>query len=262
MSAWPSAAMSSKAGRRFVDRVAIVTGASRGIGLAIAQRIVDEGGKVCITARKREPLEAAVVALGADVAVGVAGSADDAAHQDNAIATTLERFGRIDILVNNTGINPVYGPLLDADVRAMHRILAVNVLGTLAWVRKVHASCFGQHGGVVVNVGSVAGVRPARGIGFYGASKAAVAQLTGQLALELAPTVRVNGIAPAVVRTRFAGALYEGREEDVIAEYPLGRLGRPEDVAAATAFLAGDDASWITGHVLVVDGGLLLGGGV
>lgn len=250
------------AGARFTGQVAVVTGASRGIGFAIARRIAAEGGRVCLTARKPEPLQAAVGELGRDIAVAVAGSADDPRHQEEAIEAALSRFGRIDVLVNNAGINPMYGPLLDAPDPAMQRVFAVNVLGTVGWIRKAHSAWFAEHGGVIVNVGSVAGMRPATGIGFYGASKAAVAHITRQLALELAPRVRVNGVAPAVVRTRFAGALYEGREAEVTAGYPLGRLGTPEDVAAAVAFLAGKDANWITGHVVVVDGGLLLGGGV
>lgn len=114
----------------------------------------------------------------------------------------------------------------------------------------------------MVNLASVAGLRPAAGIGFYGTSKAALMHLTQQLAVELAPGVRVNAVAPAVVKTRFAGALYEGREEQVARAYPLGRLGVPEDIAAAVAFLASDDAAWITGQTLVIDGGLTLQGGV
>ena len=245
---------------RFTGRVAIITGASRGIGLAIAQRIVAEGGRVCLTARKVEELTRAVDSLGSDVAVAVAGSSDDADHQEAVIATTLERFGAIDVLINNAGVNPVYGPLLEAEEPALQRILSVNVLGTLAWIRRVHGAWFAAHGGTVVNVGSVAGIQPASGIGFYGASKVAVAHLTTQLAIELAPSVRVNAVAPAVVRTRFAGALYEGREAEVASNYPLGRLGAPEDVANGVAFLASDEASWITGHVLVIDGGLTVNG--
>jgi 3-oxoacyl-[acyl-carrier protein] reductase len=240
---------------RFEGRTAVVTGASRGIGLAIAERIVAEGGRVCVTARKPEALSAAVSGLG-DAAIGVAGAADDPAHQDEVLRTVADRFGRLDVLVNNTGINPVYGPVLDADPAAIRKIFEVNVLAALAWVSKARACS------AVVNVASVAGLRPAHGIGAYGASKAALIHLTQQLAAELAPDTRVNAVAPAVVRTRFAGALFDGREDEVVAGYPLGRLGTPADIAAAVAFLASDDAAWITGQVLTLDGGLTLNGGV
>lgn len=249
--------------RRFQDRVAVVTGASRGIGLAVAQRIVEEGGRVCVTGRKPEGLAAALETLGGpDVAMTVAGSADDTEHQQQTMAAVLERFGRVDVLVNNTGVNPTYGPVLQADPSALRKILEVNVLGAVSWTRTAHTAWLGEHGGAVVNISSVAGLLPAGGIGFYGTSKAALIHLTQQLAVELAPGIRVNAVAPAVVKTRFAGALYEGREEQVAAAYPLGRLGTPEDIATAVAFLASDDASWVTGQTLVVDGGLTLAGGI
>jgi NAD(P)-dependent dehydrogenase (short-subunit alcohol dehydrogenase family) len=248
---------------RFAGQVAVVTGASRGIGLAIAQRIVDEGGRVVITARKQAALDDAVDSLGGrEVAVSVAGSSDDAVHQRDTIATAVERFGRLDVLINNTGINPAYGPTVDADPGLAAKIFSVNVLGSLGWVREALAGGFSDGTGTVVNVASAAGLRPADGIGLYGASKAALVHLTQQLAVELAPQIRVNAVAPAVVRTRFAEALFEGREDDVIARYPAKRLGTPEDVAAAVAFLASAESAWITGQVLAVDGGLLLTGGI
>ncbi|KXO92010.1 3-ketoacyl-ACP reductase [Tsukamurella pulmonis] len=248
---------------RFAGKTAIVTGASRGIGLAIAQRLVADGAKVVITARKQEALDAAVVELGGpDVAVAVAGSGDDEAHQDQAIATAIETFGSADFFVNNTGINPVYGPLMDIDIAAARKIFEVNVLSTLSWTKKVHAAWQKEHGGAIVNVGSVAGLRPAPGIAFYGVSKAAVIHLTEELAVELGPDIRVNAVAPAVVKTRFATALYEGREEQVSAAYPLKRLGVPDDIGSVVAFLLSDDAAWMTGQTLTVDGGVLLTGGV
>jgi NAD(P)-dependent dehydrogenase (short-subunit alcohol dehydrogenase family) len=259
---------------RFAGRVALVTGASRGIGLAVAARIVAEGGRVCLTARKEEGLRSAVDGINAAAgtgtggeadgvrAIGVAGRADDESHQVSTVERVLAEFGRLDVLVNNTGINPAYGPLLDIDTGAARKTLDVNVVAALSWVRVAHRGYLGEHGGAVVNVASVAGLRPAGGIGFYGVSKAALIQLTAQLAVELAPTVRVNAVAPAVVKTRFATALFEGREEEVSRGYPMGRLGVPEDVAATVAYLASDDAAWVTGQTVVVDGGLTLAGGV
>jgi NAD(P)-dependent dehydrogenase (short-subunit alcohol dehydrogenase family) len=247
----------------FKDRVAIVTGASRGIGLGIAAELVRQGARVCVTARGAEALAAATESLGGpDVAIAVAGKADDPAHQAEAVARTMAAFGRLDLLVNNTGINPVYGPMTDIDLAAAAKILAVNVLAPLAWTRLARDAWMGAHGGSIVNVSSVAGVRPSPGIGMYGVSKAALIRLTTELAVELGPGIRVNAVAPAVVKTKFATALYEGREEQVSAAYPLKRLGVPQDIAGAVAFLLSDQASWITGQTLVLDGGVTLVGGV
>jgi NAD(P)-dependent dehydrogenase (short-subunit alcohol dehydrogenase family) len=245
----------------FKDRVAIITGASRGIGFGIAKTLVERGAKVCITARKADALEAAVNELGGpDVAIAVPGKADDTAHQDEAIAKTVEAFGRLDYLVNNTGINPVYGPVLDIEPEAAAKILGVNVLAPLAWTKRARDAWMGEHGGAVVNVASVAGLGASPGIGLYGVSKAALIRLTIELGVELGPKIRVNAVAPAVVKTKFATALYEGREEEVAAGYPLKRLGVPSDIAGAVAFLLSDDAGWITGQTIVLDGGRTLAG--
>jgi NAD(P)-dependent dehydrogenase (short-subunit alcohol dehydrogenase family) len=244
-------------------KTALITGASRGIGLAIAQRLVEEGARVCVTARKPEALAEAVDALGGpEHAIGVAGKADDAAHQADAVARTVEAFGSLDVLVNNAGVNPAYGRMLDLDPAAFRKVFEVNVISALAWVRAAHKAWLGEHGGAVVNVASVAGLGPAAMIGAYAASKAALIQLTAQLAEELSPSIRVNAVAPAIVKTSFAAALFEGREEKVAAGYPLGRLGVPEDIAGAVAFLASADAGWMTGQTLVLDGGVLLKSGI
>lgn len=249
--------------QRYRCRVGLVTGASRGIGLAVAQRLVAEGGRVCLTARKPAALDEAVELLGGPQrAIAVAGSAEDQQHQAEATARCLEAFGRIDLLVNNTGVNPAYGPLLDVEQSAGEKIMNVNVIGALSWVRHVHRAWMNEHGGAIVNMASVAGVRPAEGIGFYGASKAALMHLTQQLARELGPHVRVNAIAPAVVKTRFAGPLYRGKENEVADQYTMKRLGTPDDVASAVAFMGSEDAAWVTGQTLVVDGGLMLNGGI
>jgi NAD(P)-dependent dehydrogenase (short-subunit alcohol dehydrogenase family) len=252
-----SSAGSPDPGRRFAGRVGLITGASRGIGLAIARRIVAEGGRVVITARKAEGLAAAVADLGADNATSVAGRTDDPVHQEEALDTVLRQHGRLDVLVNNSGINPAFGPLLDIDDSAARKIMDVNVLAALQWTRGAVAAGLGREpDAAVVNVSSVAGLHPAPGIGYYGVSKSALIGLTLQLAAELAPRVRVNAVAPAVVRTRFAAALYEADEAGAAAAYPLRRLGEPEDVAAAAAYLACADAGWVTGQVLVLDGGM------
>lgn len=248
--------------QRFDGRVAIVTGASRGIGLAIAEQLVADGAKVCLTARKPDALATAAASLGDGNAIGVAGAADDADHQDEAVAATLETYGRIDFLVNNTGINPVYGRMIDVDLAAAEKIFRVNVIAAVAWAQKVYRAWMESHGGAIVNVASVGGLKPAPGIGMYGASKSALIHVTEELAVELGPGIRVNAVAPAVVKTRFAEALYEGREDEVAAAYPLKRLGVPDDVGSVVAFLLSQDSAWVTGQTIVIDGGLTLAGGV
>ena len=245
-----------------MTRTVIVTGASRGIGLEVAGALVAQGANVVITARKREPLEAAARSIGADGRVlAVAGNTADPMHRASAVSAALQRFGSIDALVNNTGINPQYGPLVTAELDAVSKILETNVIAALGWIQAVHGHWMAEHGGAVVNIASAAGLRAAPNIGAYAMSKAALAHMTQQLAVELAPRVRVNAVAPAVIRTRFAERLYED-EDEVASRYPLGRIGAPADVAAAVSFLLSDDAAWITGHTLLVDGGLLATGGI
>ncbi|MFJ4653200.1 SDR family oxidoreductase [Nocardia sp. NPDC088792] len=248
---------------RFDGKTAIVTGASRGIGLGIAQRLVDEGAKVVITARKKEALDEAVAQLGGPAhALGVAGKADDIAHQVETIGLAIDTFGSADLLVNNAGINPVFGPMVELDLDAARKIVNVNCLAALSWVQQIYKAWMNEHGGAVVNVSSVAGLKPAPGIGFYGSSKAMLTHITQELAVELGPNIRVNAVAPAVVKTKFASALYEGREDEVAAPYPLKRLGVPEDIGGVVAFLLSADASWLTGQLVVIDGGVTLTGGV
>ncbi|WP_040688208.1 SDR family oxidoreductase [Nocardia vinacea] len=248
---------------RFDGKTAIVTGASRGIGLAIAQRLVADGARVCVTARKKDALDAVVAELGGpEHAIAVAGRADDVEHQTEAIERTLETFGSVDFLVNNAGINPMFGPMVELDLAAARKVFEVNCLAAISWVQQAHKAWLGEHGGSVVNVASVAGIKPAPGIGFYGATKAMLVHITQELAVELGPSIRVNAIAPAVVKTQFATALYDGREEQVASAYPLKRLGVPEDIGSVAAFLLSDDAAWLTGQLIVVDGGVTLTGGV
>lgn len=244
-------------------QAAIVTAASRGIGFAIAQALVARGDRVLVTGRNPDTLATAVATLGGEAhAVGVAGKAHDDAHQAEAVERAMGAFGRVDYLVNNVGTNPVVGSMLDLSPDAARKIFDINVVAALGWTQRVHAAAMSAHGGAVVNVSSAASLAPAPGIGAYGMTKAALSYLTSQLAFELAPSVRVNAVAPAVVRTRFAQALYAGREEEATAGYPLGRLGEPGDVAGAVAYLLSDAASWVTGQVLVLDGGSTLVRGV
>jgi len=239
------------------SRTALVTGGSRGIGLAIAQKLVDRGDRVVITARKPDELHAAVENLGGtDVALAVPGHAGDAEHRAAAVRAAIDTFGSCDYVVSNVGINPVFGRVIDADLDAARKIFDINYVGALGFVQEGYRQWLGEHGGAVLFIASVGGLRSAGGIGLYGSSKAALFHLTSHLGVELGPKIRVNALAPAVVKTKFASTLFEGREEEVAKRYPAGRLGVPEDIGSAAAFLLSDEASWITGQTLVIDGGL------
>ncbi|MBT3164805.1 SDR family oxidoreductase [Streptomyces sp. Vc74B-19] len=243
-------------------KVALITGASRGIGYGVAEALVARGDKVCITGRNEDALKEAVERLGADRAVYVAGKAHDEAHQALAVERVMEAFGRVDHLINNAGTNPVFGPIADLDLNVARKVFETNVISALGFAQKTWHAWQKDNGGAIVNIASVAGIAPSPFIAAYGVSKAALINLTQQLAHEFAPKVRVNAIAPAVVKTKFAQALYEGREAEAAASYPLGRLGVPSDIGGAAAFLTSDQSDWVTGQTLVVDGGIFLNAGV
>jgi NAD(P)-dependent dehydrogenase (short-subunit alcohol dehydrogenase family) len=236
------------------DRTAIVTGASRGIGLAIAGALVSAGANVVVTSRHQDAADEAVRSLGPR-ATGCAAHALDGAAASACIALTMERFGSIDILVNNAGTNPTFGPVLDQDHGLFAKVFDVNVWAPILWTSLAWDAWMQDHGGTVINTASIGGMLASPNLGLYGASKAALIHVTKQLASELGPAVRVNAVAPGVVRTRMAEALWKEHEAAVAADVPLGRIGEPEDVGAAVCFLASDGASWITGETLVIDGG-------
>jgi NAD(P)-dependent dehydrogenase (short-subunit alcohol dehydrogenase family) len=248
----------------FKDKVALVTGASRGIGLAIAAELARGGAAVTISSRKPDQIEAAAEELRATVpgARVLAVPANTGKDEDRAevVRRTVEEFGALDVLINNTGINPVHGPLADADLNAVRKIFDVNVVGALGYTQLALKAWMAEHGGSIVNIASVAGLRSTGLIAAYGASKAALIRLTEELAWQLGPGVRVNAVAPAVVKTKFAEALYVDREDQAAALYPMKRLGAPADVAQLVAFLASDKAAWITGETVRVDGGMLATG--
>jgi NAD(P)-dependent dehydrogenase (short-subunit alcohol dehydrogenase family) len=239
-------------------RTAIITGASRGIGLAIAQRLTAGGANVVLTARKQESADAAAEQVGGS-AIGVAAHAVDEDAAKRCVDLTLDRFGSIDILVNNAGTNPAFGPLIDQDHARFAKIFDVNLWAPLLWTSLVVKSWMGEHGGAVLNTASIGGMHQSPAMGMYNATKAALVHVTKQLALELSPRIRVNAICPGVVRTKLAEALWKDHEDPLASSTALGRIGEPADVAAAVAFLVSDEASWITGETLVIDGGQLLG---
>jgi NAD(P)-dependent dehydrogenase (short-subunit alcohol dehydrogenase family) len=240
-------------------RTAIVTGASRGIGLAIAEALLEGGANVVLTSRKQEAADEAASSLGApEQAVGYGAHATDEDAAAACVAFAIERFGSLDILVNNAGTNPAFGPVVEQDKGRFMKTLDVNLWAPALWTGLAWRAWMKEHGGTIINTASVGGLIVGPNLGVYHASKAALIHLTKQFALELAPKVRVNAVAPGVVRTRLAEALWKEHEDAVSAITPLGRIGEPADVAAAVAFLAGDGASWITGETIVMDGGQML----
>jgi NAD(P)-dependent dehydrogenase (short-subunit alcohol dehydrogenase family) len=238
-------------------KVALITGASKGIGAAIARMYAEAGASVMLSSRKIGALEETAASIDGETAVFAA----NAGRPDEAqacVAATIERFGALDILVNNAATNPYYGPVIDVDVARFDKIVEVNVRGPLVWTQEAWKQRMQQHGGSVINIVSVGGLKFAGMIGVYDMSKAALIHLTKHLAGELAPGVRVNAIAPGLVKTDFARALWEPNGGVGDNPWPMKRLGQPTDVAGAALYLASDLASWVTGEVMVVDGGAMV----
>ncbi|HEY3722759.1 MAG TPA: SDR family oxidoreductase [Acidimicrobiia bacterium] len=244
---------------RFEGKVALVTGSSRGIGLAIAAELAAGGARVMLSSRKADALDAAAKGLEGEVAWTVA-NAGEPEQAEACVAATLDRFGGLDILVNNAATNPYLGPTIEIDLPRLDKTVAVNWRAPLYWSQLAWQRAMAEHGGVILNVASVGGLSVEPTIGAYNATKAALLHLTRTLAAELAPGVRVNAIAPGLVKTDMARALWEANEEAMARTMPLRRLGEPEDIGRAAAFLCSDAASWITGATLVVDGGALVHG--
>ncbi len=244
---------------RLDGKVALVTGGSRGIGKGIARAFAEAGAQVMITSRKAESCEEAAKELGDAVhwEAGHTGRPEDA---ERVIGATLERLGRLDVLVNNAATNPYAGPTIDVDLPRWEKTLQVNLTAPLLWTQIAWRRYLKQHGGAVVNISSVGGLATNPILGVYDVTKSALIHLTKQLAAELGPGVRVNAIAPGLIKTDFARALWdEGRGDEVANGYPLKRLGEPEDVAAAALYLADAQRSgWVTGHTIVLDGGGLV----
>ncbi|MFG2502744.1 SDR family oxidoreductase [Streptomyces sp. NPDC048441] len=237
--------------------VALVTGASRGIGLAVARALAESGHRLVMTARDPDTLGAAVAGLRADgaEAVGCAGGVADSGRAEACVALAVREFGRLDVLVNNAATNAPYGALMDVDLTRWRDAFTVNVEAALRLTQLAWRAWMGEHGGSVVNICTEGASHVGPNVGAYGTSKAALLHLTAQLAGELAPLVRVNSVSPGLVRTEMARFVWDGAEERLAASLPLGRMGEPEDVARAVAWLVSDAAEWVTGADLLVDGG-------
>ena len=234
-------------------KVALVTGASKGIGRAIAGSLAEAGAKVMLSSRKQDQLEIAAAEIGGDTAV-FAANAGDIDSAKACVAATVERFGGLDILVNNAATNPYYGPTLGVDAGRFDKTFQVNLRGPLFWCQAAWEQALRDKPGVIINIASVGGLRAEGALGVYNLTKAALIHLTRQLASELGPT-RVVGIAPGLVKTDFASVLVANFGERLAASMPLKRLGEPQDIANLATFLASDLASWITGETYVIDGG-------
>jgi NAD(P)-dependent dehydrogenase (short-subunit alcohol dehydrogenase family) len=234
-------------------KVALVTGASKGIGKAIAAGMAAAGARVMLSSRKQDQLDAAAAEMAGETAVFAANAGDlDAAAA--CVEATIETFGGLDILVNNAGTNPYYGATLGVDPPRYDKTFDVNVRGPVFWSQQAWERSFKDHPGVIINIASTGGLRGDFGLGVYNVTKAALIHLTRQLAGELGPT-RVVGIAPGLVNTDFAALLVENFGDALVAALPTKRLGEPEDIANLAVFLASDKASWITGETYVIDGG-------
>jgi NAD(P)-dependent dehydrogenase (short-subunit alcohol dehydrogenase family) len=242
------------------DKVIIITGASRGIGEAIARACLDAGARVALASRKQADLDKVAGSLPADRVIAVACHTGKADEVDALIARTVDRFGRVDGLVNNAATNPYFGPLIDTPDAAIDKTFEVNVKGYLYCARALvkHARTRGG-GGSIVNIASVAGLRAAPMQGIYGATKAAVISMTQTLAFELGGSaIRINAIAPGLVETKFASAIVQNPQlrDHVVSRTPLGRHAQPAEIAGAAVYLLSDASSFTTGSVVVVDGGL------
>jgi NAD(P)-dependent dehydrogenase (short-subunit alcohol dehydrogenase family) len=241
------------------DKVIVVTGASRGIGEAIARGCVDAGARVVLASRKQADLDRVASALG-DRAIAVACHTGKAEDVDALMAKSIETFGRVDGYVNNAATNPYFGPLVDTPDAAIDKTFEVNVRGYLYGARAfVKHARTRDGGGSIVNIASVAGLRAAPMQGIYGATKAAVISMTQTLAFELGGSkIRVNAIAPGLVETKFASAIVQNPmlRDHVVNRTPLARHAQPSEIAGAAVYLLSDAASFQTGSVVVVDGGL------
>lgn len=247
--------------------VAIITGASRGIGRAIALRLAQAGARVTVCSRKLENVEkvAEEIRAAGGEALAVQAHVGYADQVEAMVERAVEAFGRVDIAVNNAATNPHFGPILTADEGQWDKILDTNLKSVFRVAKAVAPHMKARGGGKIINVASVAGLRPFPAMGIYSVSKAGVIMLTQVLALELASdNIQVNCIAPGVIKTRFSQVLWQTPQlaEPILKGTPLGRFGKPEDVAGLALFLASPASDYVTGAVFVVDGGINVASGV
>lgn len=241
-------------------KVAVVTGSTRGIGLAIVQRLAEHGARVVISSRKAEACQAAADAInalhGAGTALPVAANISTKSDLEALIGRANEAYGRVDILVCNAASNPYYGPNLGISDDQFRKVLENNILSNHWLIQLVAPQMIERKDGVIIVVSSIGGLKGSDAIGAYNVSKAADFQLVRNLAVELGPhNVRVNAIAPGLIKTDFSRALWDNPDANRQWTAPLKRIGQPDEIAGAAVFLASAAGSFVTGHNLVVDGG-------
>jgi NAD(P)-dependent dehydrogenase (short-subunit alcohol dehydrogenase family) len=252
-----SASVTARATDGISGRVALITGGSRGIGLACATELAGVGARVVITGRNRKSLEAARAMLG-DQCMIFEGDASNADDIDACMKQAMELYGRIDILVNNAGGPLELGAMLDLPVANLDATWKLNLRGPYLWIQATWRQWMSEHGGVILNIASLGGISLQPGMGAYSITKAALLHMTRILAAELAPTVRVNAIAPGIVRTDATADFIESGGASMVARLPMQRFGKAQDIAEACRFLVSDKSSWITGETLIIDGGSLV----
>ncbi len=243
------------------DKVAVVTGASKGIGLAIARALGEAGASVVVSSRKQEAIEQAAADLQKDglQALPLACQVGEAASMQALVDNTVKALGGIDILVNNAATNPVFGPAIQTDSAAFDKIMQVNVKGPFELAKLVYPHMQARGGGSIINISSIGGLRPEPWLGIYSVSKAALLSLTQVLAKEWgADGIRVNAICPGLIKTKFSQALWQDEKilQRVMRQQPLAMLAEPEEVAGIALTLASPAGRFITGATYTVDGGL------
>ncbi len=241
-------------------KVALITGASKGIGEAMARGLAEFGAKVVVSSRKQEAVDTVADAFRTDglEATGIAANMGTLEDIHALVDKVVEAYGGLDIVINNAAANPVFGPIQNTDERAFDKLIDVNLKGPFELCKKAYPILKERGGGSIIHIGSIGGIRPEAGIGIYSVSKAAIHNLTQAMAQDWgADNIRVNAICPGLIKTRFSEALWNNDKilDRFLKHIPLGRAGTPDDVTGLAVFLASDAASYCTGGVYMVDGG-------